>query len=344
MKTILIAALFFLSINAQSALPSHYAVVANRGESTISLIDSQSLEVVKTIGEKSVGYEFEPMYASHLSGTGVFVVGDRKASQLLIFDDESGELLLLQPLSKGVFHQWTRPGDNEVVVATDTQPGADLIRITRGENGEISLEKRRFNLPSNHEGSVPHDVVLDDSHFYLTAHAQDASGKMFDKIFKVERETLEVEDVMEFSADVHVGLPQNSPYLLVAEQSGVLNFLTRDDMTVVKRVTDLTGAHGLFWKSDASTVYSANISSRAMGALYVINNKPFGPANLVNILDSSSDTPHNLVADFDNNVLFLTHSGMNNIVSVYDISNGAKLMKSITTGANPFGIGIVQRK
>ncbi len=343
MKSLLVTLILIVSAGAQASLPESYAVVANRGDSSLSLIDSARLQVVKTIDAQSVGFEFEPMYASHLRSAKVFVVGDRKGSKLLIFDDSTGKLLMIQPVSKGVFHQWAQPDDNEVVIATDGDLGADLIKIERNQDGTIALTKRHFSIPQNHAGSVPHDVVIDSDFFYLTAHATDSSGKQFDKVFKVNRGSLAVESVVEFSDDVHVGLPQDSPYLIVAEQEGIIHFLTRHNMQVVKQVTDVPGAHGLYWRSDASVIYSANIASFGENSLYVINNQQLGPANLVSTLDSASDKPHNLVADFDSQFVFLTHSGMNNIVSVYDISNGTQFLKTVVTGANPFGIGVVKR-
>ncbi len=343
MKIFLLITIFVITAGAQASLPDSYAVVANRGASSLSLIDSANLRVVKTIDDKTVGFEFEPMYASHIQSAAVFVVGDRKGSKLLIFDDATGELLMIQPLSQGVFHQWAQPNDNEVVIATDGDAGADLIRVDRNEDGTIALTKRHFSIPDDHAGSVPHDVVIDSNHFYLTAHATDAAGKEFDKVFKVNRSSLDIESVIEFSADVHVGLPQDSPYLIVAEQEGAINFLTRNNMQIVKQVANVPGAHGLYWTSDARVIYSANIASSGEDSLYVINNQQLGPANLVNTLNSASDKPHNLVADFESQFVFLTHSGMNNIVSVYDISNGTQFLKTIVTGANPFGIGLVKR-
>lgn len=324
-------------------LPDSYIVVANRSDSSISILNSKSADLIKNIDMETLGFEFEPMYVSHLKPAEVFVVGDRKKNQILIFDDVSAQLLATVALSEGVFHQWAKPGDNLVVVATDGMAGADLIQITRNTAGRLDIKTDRFEVSGAKSEIVPHDVVIDDDFFYLTAHDSDQSGKEFDKLLKVSRKSLKIVDSKVFSKDIHVGLPQASPYLIVAEQTGVISFLTRHNMKIVKQVKNVPGAHGLFWNPDGTRLYSANIGSAGPGSLYVIQNTQQGAAQVLSTLDSGFDKPHNLVADFDSNLLFLTHSGMNDRVSVYDISENTKLIKNVVTGANPFGIGIIKR-
>lgn len=328
---------------AFASLPSTYMAVANRSDSSISLIDTTTDQVVKTISSQSLGYEFEPMYASHVSGAEVFVVGDRKNNELMIFDDRSGELLKRQPLSAGVFHQWAKPGDTLAVVATDIEKGADLIDIQRDGNGDIKTQKVSFRLSGEHQNGKPHDVVIDAAYFYLTIHDTNTKGINIDKVLKVSRKTLEVVAHHVFSPDVHVGLPQNSPYLLVAEQSGKVNFLTRQNMKIVKTVKMVPGAHGIYWNPEGTQIYSANIASDGPNSLYSISNQQLGSAQLVETLDSGFSKPHNIAVDFVAQRLYLTHSGANDVVSVYDIQNGTQLLGTIQTGANPFGIGFIKR-
>ena len=115
MKSLVITFLMMcLSISAFADLPKNSIAVANRGDSSITIIDTSYNTVALEITQKTLGFEFEPMYVSHVSAVGVFAVGDRKNNQLLIFNDKDGKLAKKIPLAKGVFHQWVKPGDSTV--------------------------------------------------------------------------------------------------------------------------------------------------------------------------------------------------------------------------------------
>ena len=140
-----------------------------------------------------------------------------------------------------------------------------------------------------------------------------------------------------------MGLPQKSGNIIVAEQSGALNFVSRKDMSVVSKIENVPGSHGLFWNPEGTRIFSANIASKGPQSLYEINIDSYLGKQSLSVLDTEYSKPHNITVDFKTKQLYITHSGMNDQVSVFDISKKAKLIGTVTTGTNPFGLATINR-
>ena len=85
----------------------------------------------------------------------------------------------------------------------------------------------------------------------------------------------------------------------------------------------------------------ANISSPGLNSLYEINNLHYSFANLVSTVDSNASKPHNIAVDFLNNKLYLTHSGTNDVVSVYDTTKELKLLGTIRLEPIPLALALL---
>jgi hypothetical protein len=346
MRNALIFAILTYTSWAFATLPQSYIAVAGRSGSTITLLDSATGDIVKSIGSLDIGFDFEPMYVSHLKASSLFVVGDRKSNQVLFFDDVTAKFLGKTTVSKGVFHQWHNPTRSQLAIVGDADQTVDILQFQR-HTDTVTVQRRVFNVPSEYQSGVPHDVVFDNDFFYVSIKGANINGKKGDFLLQVNTETLEIKNERTFSPDIHLGLPLDTPYLLVVEQAtGQLNYLNKNNLSVEKVVSNLPGAHGLFWKEDVSQVFVANITAtidRAIFEIVNVSEKGLQPM-IFNEGSTSHGSAHNVVVDFSSQLLFATHSGSQSVaVSIFDISNGIKPLKVVDTAANPFGIAIIQR-
>ena len=336
-----------------SILPDKYVLVPNRSDSTLTILATPSGKILKKITADDAGFEFEPIYASSLAKFKMIAVSDRMNSQLIFFDNRTFKFLGTAPASEGLFHMWPTPKQKELFVVADIDRVVDAIEINRF--GDYVVYKHRLiDVGAEVETGKPHDVVVDKTHVYVTMLGIDAEdGSKEDLVLKYNRRSLKLEAKLKFSFDIHLGLPQQSPYLLVPETTaGKLNYVDKKTFKVVTSVDNLPGAHGVWWNSDASKVYLANFESQGPESIYEVRQKSdteeFSAEKLSSqdLLDAKA---HNITVDFVNQVMFVTHSGpnvdgqLNRNVSIFSVKGKPKFIKTVDSGLNPLGILLVER-
>lgn len=334
-------------------LPEKYVVVPNRGDSTVTILATPSGGILKKITADDTGFEFEPIYVSSLPKYKMIAVSDRLNSQLVFFDNRTFKFLGTAPASEGMFHMWPTPEEKELFAVADIDRVVDAIEINRFGN-RVVYKHRMIDVGAESETGKPHDVVVDKTHVYVTMLGiEGEDGNKEDLVLKYNRQSLELEGKLKFSFDIHLGIPQQSPYLLVPETTaGTLNFVDKKTFTVVTNVEGLPGAHGIWWNSDASKVYLANFESQGPESLYVVKqttNTDEFTAEKFSTHDLSDAKAHNITVDFINQVMFVTHSGpnvdgqLNRNVSLFSVKGKPTFIKTIESGANPLGILLVDR-
>lgn len=337
----------------ETVLPEKYVLVPNRSDSTLTLVATPSGEILKKITSEDTGFEFEPIYASSLAQYRMVAVSDRKNSQVMFFDNKTFAFLGTVPASEGMFHMWPTPGQKEIFAVADTDRVVDAIEINRFGN-HVVYKRRVIDVGAESETGKPHDIMVDKTHVYVTMLGiEGENGEKEDLVLKYNRASLQLEGKLKFSFDIHLGLPMQSPYLLVPETTtGKLNFIDKETFTVVSEVEDLPGAHGIWWNSDASKVYLANFSSQGPDAIYEVRQtsgtEEFA-AEKVSTHALSDAKAHNITVDFVNQVMFVTHSGpnvdgeLNRNVSLFSVKGTPTFIKTIESGANPLGILLIER-
>ena len=334
-------------------LPEKYVVVPNRSDSTITILATPSGEILKKITATDTGFEFEPIYASSLPRYKLIAVSDRLNNQLVFFDNRTFKFLGTAPASEGMFHMWPTPGQKELFAVADIDRVVDAIEINRFGN-RVVYKHRMIDVGAESETGKPHDVVVDKTHVYITMiGVEGEDGSQEDLVLKYNRQSLELEGKLKFSFDVHLGIPEQSPYLLIPETTaGILNFVDKKTFKVVTNVEGLPGAHGIWWNSDASKIYLANFGSQGSESIYevrqTIDTEEFS-AEKLSTHDLKDAKAHNITVDFVNQVMFVTHSGpnvdgqLNRNVSLFSVKGTPTFIKTIESGANPLGILLIER-
>ncbi len=343
----------YQAIENAAMLPEKYVVVPNRSDSTITLLATPSGDVLKKITAADTGFDFEPIYASSLPKLKLIAVSDRMHNQIIFFDNQNFAFLGTAPASAGMFHMWPNPEQDTLFAVADIDRVVDIMTLKRF--GQRIIYKRH-SLAVGNEATTgkPHDIMVDRTHIYVTMiGVENEEGSKNDLLLKYNRNSLALEGKLTFSFDIHLGLPLDSPYLLVPETTtGKLNYLDKKTLEIVAEVNDVTGAHGIWWNKDASKVYLANFGSQGAMSIYEVR-QTVDSANFSAEKRSTHDLvdakAHNITVDFVNQVMFVTHSGsnvdgqLNRNVSLFSVAGTPRFIKSIESGANPLGILLVDR-
>ncbi len=300
-------------------------IIANRASGTISVIDSDTDEVLETIALPDSG---EPMYAVYNSSQHTVLVGDY-GGKVVAYDAIDFSLVGSADAGEGVFHMWLSPDNQQLWVNNEIDNTISVIDPNNLQN--IST----FPIPMdlNDGGFKPHDVIVDEQYAYVTF----LGPLTEDVVVKYSRNDFSELARALVGLDPHVSLNTTNDYLYVASQgSSEVAVLNRSDLSEVA-VLNVPNAHGLGMNNSGSYLYVGNISNGGTEATYTIEtstNTLSGTA-----VDAPFSVPHNYAVSKDDTKLYITHSGgMNNQVSVYSVDPTPSLLGSITVENNPFGL------
>jgi DNA-binding beta-propeller fold protein YncE len=326
-----------------------YAVVANRGAGSISVVSSDgSTNFMMPLPTASDATNSpEPMYVNY-SRNKVYV-GDRANNAVVVMNpkDFMEEATIISNVCQGIFHQWSN--DEKLVVACDID---NTIAVIKLEDNSIKavvdlMNQGALSISANQK---PHDIVVTPSGdaIFVTIVATDDSE--MDAVLKIDTNTGMVVKRIDLpnGTDPHVGLSAASPDLLYSPQQnlGIVAVYSQNDLTEVQSSIAAANAHGIGIPSNGEYVYVTNIADGGAGGLVTIKAATEGSdATLVGTaVDTPEAVPHNAAVDNDGFV-FVTHSGGSaNQLSVYstDALGLPTFMYQHTVGTNPFGLAIVE--
>ncbi|OIN59527.1 YncE family protein [Arsenicibacter rosenii] len=300
-------------------------VIANRGGSSISFVDANSDQVIKTLTITGS----EPMYVVYVAAKDKLYVGDRAGKKVHVVNPQTKEVENAIPVGNGVFHMWADALGKQLWVNNDIDNTISVINLTTDKvETLIKLDEK------------PHDVFLtkDATKAYVSILNPDAATP--DKIVLFSMPSFKRINEVNVGKDPHLFHLSKSNKLVVPCQSGQVFTLNGNDLNVLS-TSSYAGAHGIFPAPDENTVFVTNITG---AQIYSIN-----PAdNIQNrtVTASLTATPHNVVANEAGSKLFVTHSGAAaNTVSTYTV--GSKSLTpgtTITVGTNPFGLAYYKRE
>lgn len=297
-------------------------VTANRASGSVSFINAENNEVLNTLNIPAS----EPMYVNYVSQTDMIYVGDRAQNIVHVIDPQNQSLSASIPVGNGVFHMWPKNDGTQLWVNNDVDNTVSVIDLF---NNRVA---RTIDLAGK-----PHDVMFsgDDSRAYVSIIAGDMT--IADSLYAYNTTSYEKLVSVPVGDDPHVFYLNGQDKLYSPNQSGQV--LIFDKELNQQDVVDVPGAHGIFSRNDID-VFVSNLPGAELYKLNGITNDISG-----NAVATTQSVPHNLVVNADNNRLYVTHSGMNNTLTVYDITdNMLDLVETITVGDNPFGIGYYKRK
>jgi DNA-binding beta-propeller fold protein YncE len=279
----------------------------------------------------------EPMYVVYAPSQQRVFVGDRANDRVVAFDARTFEVDGIAPAGAGVFHMWGSRATGELWVNNDVDNTTSIIDARTLEIVDS------FATPADLValGGRPHDVIVDDNGFYGYITVIGVAGDN-DRLLQVDARSHEIVRVIEVGDDPHVSLGTGNPYLYVPAQGSdtvqVFDQMTLDPITELM----ISGAHGAAMTTNGRIFYTTNLPGGGSDALWAIETA----TNTIVAagVDTNFPVPHNIAVTPNGKKIFVTHSGPNTTVSVFETRGRTPmptLVDEVTVGSNPFGIAYV---
>lgn len=318
------------------ALGGSKIVVANRNQSSLSVISTLTNKVINTVSLPNA----EPMYVVHVPRVHRIFVGDRANDRVFVLDDKTIKLVDTVAVGRGVFHMWANLIGTQLWVVGDIDNTLSVI-------DPQSLKVTSVPIPNDiaMQGGRPHDVVLDEWPYPTSAYVSfvGLSGEQ-DYVVKFNTKTFKEVARVALDKDPHLALNLVSNTLFVASQQGnALYVLNRETMRTVARIA-INGAHGVSLFPLGKSLYVTDITAaNGTGALYQYD---ILTKSLIGLpIDTGFGISHNAAQDLLGTQLYVTHSGASsNKLTYYRLNplTGAPTRAGeIEVGLNPFGLAFV---
>ncbi len=316
-------------------------VVANRSSGTLSVINATNDELLLNVALPQEDGEStpEPMYVTYLSETNEVVVGDHANDRVVFFNVGDYSVSSILAVGEGVFHSWADPDEEQLWVVNDIDNTVSVIGLPQKEViATIPLSEDLVAL-----GGRVHDVFLDPVDDFAYVTVLNVEGDT-DALIKYSTESFAEVDRAVVGDDPHLAATASNDVLYVpAQDSNLVSILDRDTLDLVTEIS-VPAAHGAVGAVDRrnfDVFYTTNIAGGGTDAIYAIDtvtNELIGEP-----VDTPFSTPHNLFLSAQADKLYVTHSGDNNQVSVFDIDEQGllELSGTVTVGDNPFGLASV---
>ena len=309
-------------------------VVANRAGGTISVIDTETDQVIMT--ESLPGLNpAEPMYVVYSKfGHRVFV-GDRANDQVVVFDAADFSVIDTIPTGSGVFHMWADARGRQLWVNNDVDNSATVIDThTLNVIATVPMPADLVAL-----GGKPHDVILDRSGRFAWVTMLGIAGPD-DYVVQFSTKTFAELNRAPVGQDPHLSLSNRGRALYVPAQNG--SSVAVFDRITLEPVTDIAvpGAHGAGMRTDGKIFYTTNLPGGELLTIDTRTNEILGSP-----LTTAHPVPHNIALTPKGDKIYVTHSGATaDKVTVYTASKEIPLPVAageITVGTNPFGLAFV---
>jgi YVTN family beta-propeller protein len=317
-----------------SSLNSGKVIVADRASGTITVINSESDEVMGTYDLPSSPNSPEPMYVVFVRQNNQVFVGDRANNKVVVFDGEYFNVEASIEVGNGVFHMWADQIGNQLWVNNDIDNTTSVIDLK--SLNVIATVPTPADLVAM--GGKPHDVILDHLGRYAFVSVLGISGNS-DYVVKFSTSSFNEMGRAAVGKDPHLSLTIKNNYLYVpCQNSDLVYLLDRTNMNVIKTIS-VPGSHGAGMATNGKVFYTTNLPGGGSNGLFAISTK-------TNAVIGSGSTPypvpHNIALNTSSKKLYVTHSGGgSNKVTIYRVSNrfpSPQLLKEVTVGYNPFGI------
>lgn len=306
-------------------------VVANRGSGDISIIDTQTHQVT-TI---ALPGEAQPMYVNHDPLRARVFVGDRNASQIVVLDDTTFEVIDTVDVGDGVFHQWVDPNNRQLWVIGD-----DSQTVTVVDSATLDVTTT-IDIPSDvaERGGRPHDVFVQGRFAYVTILGLDDGTETemtVGEVIQYSTRTFTETNRVTVGDDPHVFVHRGRLYVASQNSSEITSFNARTMRHL--GTAEVSAAHGLYVGRRGEVL----VTSIADGGINAVSNLNRNLRRVVDTVDTSVPVPHNLTVD-GRRQMYITHSGAAaDQVSIVPLRRrGFGEAVTVTAGTNPFGLAYV---
>lgn len=322
---------------SSTAISTSYIIVANRGDGTISIIDTQNLAVVDTVALPADTNPAVPGYATYSETRDRLYVGDEANQRVVVFSGTDFSHITDLPAIGDVFHIWHN--DTQLWAVDRTNLGVAVFDLATNTRTTV------ITIPNDliTAGGVPHDVVLDGNHAFVSVLGVDMAP---DVVVRYSLTTFTETGRFNVGEDPHLFLhPTTSRLYVACQDSDAVWVVDRETLAEID-VIPADGGHGIWIPPHGERLYVTNFAGHEPGPP-----NPLGPFALTTINTATNtvvdrthapDTaPHNIASNSTGTRLFVTHSNGGTNVTVYGAQSPSfppREIKQVEVGANPFGL------
>jgi len=318
--------------------PPGKIVVADRASGTISVVSARTGVLLATVDLPPGDNAPEPMYVVPYPAKNRVFVGDRANDRVVAFDSRTFEVVGTAQAGAGVFHMWGSNVTRQLWVNCDIDN--TMVVIDMRTLDTVAVIEAPADLVA--QGAKPHDVFVSPDGFFAYVSFLGIPGGpgyvvQYDALTREEIGRAMVGD------DPHLSMTLRNPYLYVpAQGSGMVHVLDRFSLAPVTDIP-VPGGHGAGMTRDGRYFYTTNLPGSGTDALWTIDtttNTLVGDP-----VDTPYEVPHNIALTPNGRVLFVTHSGENDKVTIYRVRGDNPVPEyagEVTVGLNPFGLAYIR--
>lgn len=306
-------------------------LVANRGSGSVSVINTQTDEVEKTI---VLPDDAEPMYIIPQPFSRKVFVGDRANNRLVVLNNRDYSVETTVDVGQGVFHMWSDYFGKQLWVVNDVDKTLSVI------NTRSLKTKATVPIPADLAAmnGFPHDVIVSPAGFLAYVTILGVEGEN-DYVVQYYTPTFTEIGRTAVGKDAHLSMQFFDDNLFVPCQGANAVYVIDRFSMEIEKVIDVPAAHGAGMPVFGGKFYTSNIAGGGTDGIYVID---INSQNVVGTADTPFPVPHNFSVNFNGSKIYVTHSGgTSDKVSVYKTSRHNPIpeyLTDITVGTNPFGI------
>ena len=335
-----------------------FICVCMRGNATTWIIDTTSDEAVRIIEHdyEDASVVSVPMYCAYYETDDhkILSVGDRSNEVVWLLDVENDfEVLGQLKVGPGIFHHWVSQTANQIWVVCDGDAAEPLATsevntwvfdATSYEQLAVIPFPEDLKELSLDSAATLHDVAVSPSGDFAIVTTT-SMPSLNDYALKYSTSNFEEVGRAAVGSAPHVTYLNESLPLYIISQSSLLDsisLLDPDTMEIQSSIPGLQGAHMMVGPGlDGKTYYVTNLPSGGVNGLFGFDTS-LGQVDYTAVTDTVYTVPHNVAVSGNRRKLYLTHSGPNVEVSVWDVSNvfnpRPSFLKVIIAGLNPYGI------
>lgn len=308
-----------------------YVFVANRNDTTVSRIASETEEVTNLRVQSSNSLP-EPMYIVHCKNTHEIWVGMRGLNEIHVYCQKTLDLKTKIQVIPGIFHMAANDHFRYVAVVCDTSK--KIVIISTKDYTTI----KTIDLPVDLSTYVPHDVVISEFGIYVSLIGQNNGY-----VIRYGTQLFNEENRIQVGNVPHLFTGEKYRHLyIVSETDGMLYKVGLVSFVLVKQLP-IPGAHGIYGTYKESRLYVSNVKSiNGSQSLYHVLTDDL---TIANVMDSLVKNPHNLMLNKKQNKLYVTHSfNTSTSVTIYDLDAAGVIDSGtiVNTGLNPFGLMLIE--
>lgn len=318
-------------------LPNSFIIVANRGDGTISIINPDSLAVLDTVDLPADTNPPVPGYAAYSETRDRLYVGDEANQRVVVFSGTTFSHITDLPAIGDVFHIWHN--DAQLWAVDRTNLGVAVFDLATNTRTTV------ITIPNDliTAGGIPHDVVLDDNHAFVSVLGVDM---LPDVVVRYSLTTFTETGRFNVGEDPHLFLHPTTDRLYVAcQDSDAVWVINRDTLAEID-VVDADGGHGVWIPPHGERLYVTNFAGHEPGppnplGAFALTTIDLATNTVVDRTHAPDTAPHNIASNQSGTLLFVTHSNGGNNVTVFSAqtpSTAPREIGTIQVGVNPFGL------